>query len=217
LKSKPIIISTDLIPSTMSGDKTMTRRLRGLKEINKNPDNWIFIRKISSANLYEFMDKSIPIEFDNTILIKCPYAVGDELWVREMWADYPNKKNEPHIKYCYRTGMENNKTIKWKSPRYMPKIASRITLEVTAVDVERLQEISATDCIKEGLKFQQMDKAPEPKLVASLIDDDRCFMEYKPIFVSAYEELWDDLNKKRGYGWKTNPFVWVVEFNIKPI
>ena len=79
--------------------------------------------------------------------------------------------------------------IKWKSSRFLPKWAARIWLEVTGVKVERVQDISIKDAFAEGVSTQQASHA-------------------QPFFQS----LWDSLNAKRGYSWKSNPWVWVYEF-----
>jgi hypothetical protein len=80
---------------------------------------------------------------------------------------------------------------KWRPSIHMPRWASRITLEVTGVRVERVQEITALDIEREGAITQ-----------ATEIND------VLPIWV----KLWDSINAKRGFGWAVNPFVWVVEF-----
>ena len=135
-----------------------------------------------------------------------PYAPGDRLWVRETWAEvssgiieYKASYQEPY------TGLSDidhvGKKIKWKSPRFMPKVAARIWLEVTNVRVERLQEISDVDRLKEGIRVMAAT-------AEELLND------YKTTEMGRREfrELWDSLNAKRGYGWDVNPWVWVIEF-----
>jgi hypothetical protein len=75
----------------------------------------------------------------------------------------------------------------------MHRWASRINLAVTNVRVERLQDISGLDTIHEGLR------------TPSRHDTRR----------EEFRELWDSLNAKRGHGWDTNPWVWVVEFALE--
>jgi hypothetical protein len=76
--------------------------------------------------------------------------------------------------------------MRWKPSIFMPREACRIRLEVVAVRAEELQDISEEDARAEGVKS-----------------------------VASYSELWDELNFDRGYGWRKNPFVWVVEFRRK--
>ena len=87
----------------------------------------------------------------------------------------------------------------------MPRWASRITLEITDVRVERVQDITEADALAEGFS----DKAADANIAARVANDTPARMEFAL--------LWDKLNKKRGYGWETNPFVWVVSFKrVKP-
>lgn len=81
---------------------------------------------------------------------------------------------------------------RWRPSIHMPKWAARIWLEITAVRLERLQDISRGDCMEEGCPFPNMAAGPDPR--------------------EWYSTLWDLLNEKRGYGWDVNPFAWVIEF-----
>ena len=88
---------------------------------------------------------------------------------------------------------------RWKPSIHMPRWASRITLEVAGVRVERVQDISWSDAIAEGCK--------DPRRCAIRIDPAN---PKSPVF--QFRELWDSINAKRGYGWEENPWVFVVEF-----
>lgn len=79
---------------------------------------------------------------------------------------------------------------------HMPRRASRITLEVTGVRIERLQGISAADAEAEGIDF--LRRVPDAD---ETLTPQQLFMC-----------LWDSINKARGFGWDANPWVWVVEF-----
>lgn len=90
----------------------------------------------------------------------------------------------------------------WRSPIHMPRWASRITLEVTDVRVERAQDISEEDARAEGVVFypRWTDEVPDLQPVITL-----------------YAKLWDSIYARRGYGWDANPWVFVVEFRrIRP-
>ena len=82
----------------------------------------------------------------------------------------------------------------------MPRWASRITLEVTGVRIERVQEMSEGDGQREGWNFQGFDLT----------------QRYDPVTMDSARQwfiaVWDSINAKRGYSWATNPWVWVVEF-----
>lgn len=86
----------------------------------------------------------------------------------------------------------------WKPSIHMPRWASRLTLEVTGVRVERVQEISREGAIAEGCPAEFCD------LVKA--------HDYAPR--NWFSTLWDSLNESRGFGWDKNPWVWVVEFKV---
>lgn len=98
----------------------------------------------------------------------------------------------------------------WKSSRYMPQWASRITLEVKDVRVEKLKDLTDDDARAEGVRgFGGMVGANTAMLVTGTSS-----LEEAELYTLCmnFIELWDGINKKRGYGWDTNPWVWIVEF-----
>jgi len=143
------IIFTHLIPEILDGSKTQTRRTRGLEEINENPDDWEIFSQWD--NIWGFRRLSD----DYYARVKCPYGqVGDKLWVKETWgedyrgrtanASYGNRQYTcPVAEAVYKAdGKEmSNCGTGWKSPRFMPRWASRIDSEITDLRAERLQDI----------------------------------------------------------------------------
>ena len=116
----------------------------------------------------------------------CPYQVGDRLWVRETWKKKLDRYADVKGAFVYKANYDRTfEDAKWKPSIHMPRWASRITLEITEVRVERLNQISADDVTKEGVD----------NLVTFML-------------------LWDRLNKKRGYEWKSNCWVWVITFKL---
>jgi hypothetical protein len=89
---------------------------------------------------------------------------------------------------------KNQSCGRWRHPNHMPRWASRITLEVIDVRVERVQEISEEDAKAEG---------------CLLIP---CAPKYIDTYRETFADLWNSINEKRGFGWDVNPWVWVVEF-----
>lgn len=147
--------------------------------------------------------------------IVCPYGQpGDRLWVRETWNawgiyDHVAPKDLPHdtgIAYAADMSDPHGEACgKLRPSIHMPRWASRITLEVTSVRVERVQDISIDDAREEGVSY-----------VAA---GDYDFDIYKPNgefdrhpYIMNFHRLWDSINAKRGYFWDANPWVWVVEF-----
>lgn len=91
--------------------------------------------------------------------------------------------------------------------------ASRILLEVTAVRVERVQEISEDGAVAEGIRRDTIAATgdhPELECWVTIPDDNHAYVT--PI--DAFEKLWDSLNAKRGFPWSANPWVWVIEFKV---
>lgn len=131
------------------------------------------------------------------IAYNCPYGKQrDQLWVRETFLDLRGGgiNHDDADPYRYRATLGQDLTklldLKWKPSIFMPRAASRITLEITSVRVERLQEISRGDCMAEGCPFPNIAKETDPK--------------------QWYRDLWESLN---GAGsWDLNPWVWVLEF-----
>ena len=118
------------------------------------------------------------------------------MYVRETWA-------EVNGIYLYKA--DNDATpLKWHPSIHMPKDASRITLEVVNVRLERLQEITEDDAWKEGVGDPYDYQMPDyyDQIQFSGVGIKKC----------AFAGLWDSINAKRGYGWDSNPWVWVVEF-----
>jgi hypothetical protein len=93
----------------------------------------------------------------------------------------------------------------------MPRNRSRITVEVVNVRVERVQDISENNAKAEGIReyTAQVGKHSNPTPVFPAFPErDGGFSTAR----AAFEVLWDSINSKRGYGWDTNPLVWVIEF-----
>jgi hypothetical protein len=95
---------------------------------------------------------------------------------------------------------------RWTPSIHMPRWASRITLELTGVRVERVQDICGHGAALEGVQRESNYGCwPDDDYDAFVAEEDR-------LAVAAYRTLWDSLNAARGYGWDVNPWVWVLEF-----
>ena len=136
---------------------------------------------------------------------KPPYKVGDVLYVRETWTDWSCTECDGDCisdngitctapKYLYKAdGAEISKG--WKPSIHMPKAAARIFLKVTDIRVERLQDMTKEDALKEGIN---------PKLCVNLAHT-----------LTKFKKLWDSTIKPdqlKYYSWEANPYVWVIEF-----
>ena len=155
-----------------------------------------------------FEDGPVP----DYILKRCPLGVpGDRLWVRETWHSCPHC----HDIVAYRAGgwmttvdgeidTEDVRPLPrkcsahgWKPSIHMPRRFSRITLEIVAVRVERVQEITEQDAVAEGAAFMPAADLRDERLTVPQL---------------VFSHVWDSLYSKRGLGWDANPWVWVIEF-----
>lgn len=166
MSTRPILFSGPMVRAVMEGRKTQTRRKM----------------------------KTPPDCFENplSVLFACPYGqVGDRLWVRESFAvcEDNNIFYKADGKPDPWDGWDG---VKWKPSIHMPRQASRITLEITGIRVERLNDISEADAIAEGCQCAGVP--------ASLTNR------------GAFAKLWESIN---GFdSWSVNPWVWVVEFKV---
>lgn len=115
---------------------------------------------------------------------------------------------------AYDCSLDKNKPRN-RSPMFMPRFASRILLEITDIRVERLNDISEADAVKEGIK--------EFRINCSRDGIKTAYRDYSDVHndvvtlnnpTASFRTLWDTLNEKKGYPWASNPWVWVVEFKV---
>ncbi len=202
------------------------------------------IEVFSPGELGLYREGSPPGTWGLESVLLCPYGQpGDRLWVRETFAiehQVEHDQNPPHadgrpIKHDDEIGWhqphyiasdaapelcydgDGEPTVLWKPSIHMPRWASRITLEVTGVRVERLQDISEADAKTEGLKAITKDNGhtvkygiPDRDGLPGNDDAGWHWSEWCTSPVAAYRKLWEQIN---GPGsWDANPWVWVVEF-----
>ena len=182
-KERPIIMTGDSVRAILGGRKTQTRRV-----IKPQPTA---VDEMYGPNKYWLKMDTYTITEHH-----CPYGrVGDRLWVRETWHHAGPERTPGYVSYrADGEFMEYYKKqgYKWRPSIFMPRWASRLTLEVVSVRVERVQEISSKDAIAEGVEYDVSKPGGWP--------------------VDRFAFLWDKINGKRGYSWDSNPFVWVIEF-----
>jgi len=198
MTDRPILFTGSLVRPTLDGLKTMTRRTNGLEGINdprvtvigepKHVDDYWQVEVKTEA--YSPSDiGTFPYNFS------CPYGVpGDMLWMKEGWSvpaifdDLKPSGIDSRAVGTVRYEVDGHRTGRYRSPRFMPRWASRGMLEVTSVRVERLQEISDADIAAEGIVGdiygEEIGIAPT--------SDPRSARIY-------FAELWNALNARRGY------------------
>lgn len=224
IKERPILFSTPMVRAILEGRKTQTRRA-----IKPQPR--------IKGGLIDESDSWMELN-EPDLMSRFPYGkISDRLWVREawrprswgsdfdwmmieykaggsvqqidpseVWGDDADVVWEKMSVECHALGNPQSgsgdfvldKPLKWRSSIFMPRAASRVTLEITNIRVERVQDISEEDAISEGVDSISIEEVPRNGTLCRRDD---------------FAQLWNSINNDRGYGWNSNPWVWVVEFN----
>lgn len=254
MADKPILFSGPMVRAILEGRKVQTRRVlkpqppAHTANFYRTPftavdgGRWVACTP-SGCGLKNYgtrgPERRIPIE-------------GDRLWVKETFTtgfDYDDDDkpigDDPRVFYaateCPRWFDPDTSTWldgpRWTSPRFMPRSASRLTLAVTDVRVQRLQEISRDDALAEGIVRQ--DPTPEDyEWYRGYAEENGCDPNERmdPVWLApgtrqgygprrddpqwgptpefAFRCLWDSLNAKRGYGWEDNPWIVAITFDV---
>lgn len=207
MKERPILFSAPMVRALLAGTKTQTRRI-----VKPQPDfdtaRAVIGHHVDDSNAaYDPLFNSIGLREGQAFgfvqpNIGCPYGrPGDRLWVRETWAVHaifdgraPRDIDAP-VTYAA-DGPMPDLIGKLRPGIHMPRWLSRITLEITGVRVERLQDISEADASAEGCPL-----ALHLRIVRPDRDDSAR---------GWYRNLWEQIN---GAGsWDANPWVWALEF-----
>ena len=203
----PILFNTDMVRAILDGRKTVTRRV--VKGCNVRDDQEINKNLAGKFELYNITERcGIP----QRVILNPLCRAGDILYVRETWNtnplyDYGDEPNE----YVYKVDYDGHAgDFGWKPSIHMPKEAARIWLKVTDVRVERLKDITDEQAMKEGFSGIRCRCGGTAYACAD------CYNSgwIEPPFV-GFMYTWDSTIKKADidrYGWDTNPWVWVVEF-----
>lgn len=197
MKERPIIFSGLMVLQILAGYKTITRRLvRPQPSKGPEPGMWhaSTVLPIESSDIWLMRDDKSPSLIS---AIRCPYGKeGDLLWVKE--AFYESTSDDSAIRYKANCSDLEQAGIRWISPLFMPRQASRITLKIARIRAERLQDITEEDANQEGFPSQLSCTSFNPARMNFAI-------------------YWDQLHQKPGTRWADNPWVWRVQFEkVKP-
>ncbi len=199
MTDRPILFSAPMVKALLSGTKTQTRRII-------KPDKY---------GAYPLYNKN---KLGGTISIhpidtSTKYAPGDRLYVRESFSYDVMDHGHGMPMLCWYWADGNPMAGDWSKPKpsiHMPLWASRMTLEVTCARVERVQDISDEDARAEGTDPQFRTVIPvngEPKGAKEPY-------EMPASYRAGFANLWDSINRERGYGWDANPWVAAVSFKV---
>lgn len=185
MKERPILFSGPMVRALLDGKKTQTRRIvkpqpDTMYEYKNNPELLEFLHPVTSGTYSR-----------KTFTQLCKFGqIGDRLWVRETWCNYPMAGNDGDSAVIYRATNDCIPPGRWRPSIFMARSDSRITLEITGVRVERVQDISENDAIAEGAQCAGFP--------ASLTNR------------GAFGQLWQKINGPES--WAANPWVWCIEF-----
>ena len=179
-KERPILFSGPMVRAILEGRKTQTRRV---VKFDPCPSSYAMVSHYDGLGNVVLTDGSY---------LRCPYGQpGDRLWVRETWAHrrWMLGDASPDPTTVYRADSDDLRGCdRWRPSIHMPRWASRITLEVVSVRVERLQDISEEDAMAEGVALAENYRGR----------------------LAHFAGLWEQINDLGS--WNANPWVWVVEF-----
>lgn len=232
MRAHPILFSGSMVRALLDGRKTQTRRV--LDTACDEPPAFVRCGVVTALD-----------ENDNPYRWPKTAATGDRLWVREAWARIsiaPIVDTIDHPVVVFREGDTRcDYGGPWKPGIHLPRIASRLTLEVTGVRVQRAQDISEADAVAEGLYRQEPtaedlewyrehcaehgnDPDKDPMQGVWMVPGvrqgwgnskaERSKDTWAPTAAFGFRLLWDSLNAKRGFGWDANPWVAAYSFTV---
>lgn len=217
MKAQPIPFTDEMVRALRDGRKSQTRRVVKPQPLGKvmrpMADGWGFDPITPAIDRHGVDRWHCPIH--------CPYGrPGDLLWCKETWAISRGASDEKRDIWRHQgwslwyradgsrvfTGSEDGGPAfmergSWRSSRFMFRWASRITLHLTDVRVERVQEIGEEDARTEGA----LPAHPPARAYGG---------QPAPNHLLGFQRLWDSINKDKGYGWTENPWVWVLAFRV---
>lgn len=227
MKVRPILFSGPMIRALLDGRKTQTRLV-----VKPQPPTGSVLHQYTREHEQSDLANSFgwfvqeagdlwPCNRDDRA--RCPYGVpGDILWVRETWSvgalvdeDAPSKMNAWSERPFYHADGEPPKFSGYGRVRpsiHMPRWASRLTLRITDVRVERVQDISEEDAEAEGSFLGKCSCSDMQTPMTGLYATFR--QTGCSIHGEEFRALWDSINKIRGYGWDANPWVWAISFDV---
>jgi hypothetical protein len=221
MTERPILFSAPMVRAILAGSKTQTRRV--ISNPHRNDEGFVlqdygkgwWPYRSHDGESACYLDRQKDGDYYSEAPLRCPYGrPGDRLWVRETWA-----RDDEDGALMYRADLglggdadewERNRCegaprYRWRPSIHMPRRASRITLEITSVRAQRLQDISNTDAIAEGI--EPMD-GPHGERWRHYILPGYCDAWEFP--KNSFGSLWELVNGEGS--WDDNPWVWALSF-----
>jgi hypothetical protein len=203
MKERGMIFNGEMVRAILDGRKTQTRRIMKVQpEPSKSRpgDFWFSSKKLESmVHVSDLVPGNSPIADCHLFFQEhcCPFGtVGDRIWVRETFCAVPDHEEPAGCSALLYAADGNGPYGKWTPSIHMPRWASRLTLEITGVRVERLASISDDDAGKEGYLA---NSSPYGGTMDKWL---------------WFRGLWDSIYPDQSF--KHNPWVWVIEFKLVP-
>ncbi|MES2175088.1 MAG: hypothetical protein V4523_14235 [Pseudomonadota bacterium] len=216
MTDRAILFSAPMIEALLSGRKTQTRRILSLPPAPEHLGEWQ-ASTVGGPGVYDGKGRETPeypcVWHSRTGAVVCPrFAVGDRLWVREAWRTHkayddlkPSEMGGEETVWPELDRDNGHAHGRYRHARFMPRWASRLTLIVTDVRVERLQDCSEADAWAEGLL-----RHPGTGGAYVIIGDLTLGADSAPY---CYRMLWDHIN---GAGaWAANPWIVAISFDVR--
>lgn len=233
MKERGMIFNGEMVRAILDGRKTQTRRImKSQPVLNGN------FFEVFGAGWSKGMT-SVPVVPGHSLANNCPFGkVGDRIWVRETYQgplfDYEHmeayledssKFEKPDFCVYKADGKpapefydaDDNLHCCWRPSIHMPRWASRITLEITGVRVERLNSISHEDAEREGIHIEVWDQtvaarnyAAEGEFFQFWSEDFPHYVNMNDLYRASFQSLWKSIYGEES--WQANPWVWVIEF-----
>ncbi|ENT6821703.1 hypothetical protein ACFF1C_002130 [Enterobacter roggenkampii] len=216
-----MIFNGEMVRAILDGRKTQTRRIMkvqpsdGFHPTHNGYDldlnaHWYTPGMVDKNGYLQPAKKDVFGVADENEGYTCPFgAVGDRIWVRETFCAVPDHEEPAGCSALLYAADGNGPYGKWTPSIHMPRWASRLTLEITGVRVERLNGISETDAEVEGIDMEALFDAQD---CYDCIADHN--MTGRPTATGAFKYLWESIYGEES--WKYNPWVWVIEFKVVP-
>lgn len=224
MKERPILFSPAMIRALLAGTKTQTRRIlkhQPPSDVGRIIGPLMYHPTVIDRNGDEHPGPEVfgVYSDDGGWGTKVDFVPGQRLWVREAWRvaskwdDYPPKNIDPDedlVELFYEAEYENSPCDgRYRPGMFMPRWASRITLLVESVRVERLQDISEADARAEGITVFPLQSADDPSAWWQSGPGEN--QARSPS--ESYAKLWTSIN---GPGsWKANPLVVAIGFKVE--
>lgn len=204
-KERPILMNGAMVRAVLDGSKTQTRRIikPQPKPVPHRPGDYQW-----PCNAFQSMVSVADTRAPGAHGMAgdaCPHGGhGDRLWVRETWAPHPDFP-ETVRRTVYRADRECEYDVeRWTPSIHMPRLASRIQLEIVSVRVERLQDISDADIVAEGIDMEALAESQDRYDIVCKGSD----ASGRATARTAWRELWEST----GGDWDANEWLWVIEF-----